>query len=62
MLLFTDRLRERPGSCRGNEFSSVYLTGLIHTKPTGAWDREQQEEGAVVQHRLKSILRGTGDG
>jgi len=48
MLLFIDWLRQRTGSCKGKEYSSAYLTELIHTKPTGAWDREKQEEGASV--------------
>lgn len=50
---------ERTGSCKANEFSSAYLSGLIHTKPTGAWDREKQEEGASVQQGSKDISRGT---
>lgn len=37
------------GSCKVNEFSSAYLSGLIHNQPTGAWDIDKQEEGASVQ-------------
>lgn len=61
MLLFTEWLRERTGSCKGNEFSSVCLTGLIHTKPTGAQAREKKEEEVLGQHGRNGIPRGTGN-
>lgn len=36
------------GKSKGKEFSSACLTGIIHTKPRGAWDRKKQEEEALV--------------